>query len=120
QSHLPLLSALRLHRQEGRPQARRPARVDGGPRLRLLMSEAPPPAPELPYGVRLRVAYDGTTLCGYQRQPKVRTVQSELEHALARMGVQHSKLRGASRTDSGVHAEGNLVSFACDRQIPEV
>src|SRR5690606_177409 len=120
QPHVFVLPALRVHREGRLAQGRRSLRLDRRPRLRLLMSEGTLETPELPYGVRLRVAYDGTDLCGYQRQPKVRTVQSELEPALARMGVKHGKLRGASRTDSGVHAEGNLVSFACDRQIPTV
>ncbi len=75
--------------------------------------------PRLAYGVRLLVAYDGTDFHGWQAQPRVRTVQQTIEAALGSMGVETSRLRGASRTDAGVHALGQVVSFACDRELPE-
>ncbi|MEM1413819.1 MAG: tRNA pseudouridine(38-40) synthase TruA [Myxococcota bacterium] len=79
------------------------------------MPKAPP---ELPYGVRLKIAYDGTEFRGWQRQPKQRTVQATIEEALDAMGLRHSRLRGCSRTDAGVHAAGQIASFAVDREIP--
>lgn len=58
------------------------------------------------------VEYDGTDFCGYQRQAQYRTVQAELEAALQRLNkglpvVSHA----AGRTDSGVHALGQVVAF---------
>jgi len=69
------------------------------------------------HGVRLEVAYDGTDFAGWQRQPKQRTVQGTLEAALDRMKIARSAIYGASRTDSGVHAEGQICSFMTDRWI---
>jgi tRNA pseudouridine38-40 synthase len=69
------------------------------------------------HGVRLTLAYDGTEFAGFQRQPEARTVQGVLEVALQRI-TQHPVLtRGASRTDAGVHAEGQVVAFATDREL---
>jgi tRNA pseudouridine38-40 synthase len=70
------------------------------------------------HGVRLTLAYDGTEFAGFQRQPEARTVQGVLETALERI-TQHPVLtRGASRTDAGVHAEGQVVAFATSRELP--
>jgi tRNA pseudouridine38-40 synthase len=69
-------------------------------------------------GVRLTVAYDGTALAGFQRQPDVRTVQSELEAAIAHVTQHPVVVRGAGRTDAGVHAEGQVVAFDTERELP--
>ncbi|MEM9070186.1 MAG: tRNA pseudouridine(38-40) synthase TruA [Myxococcota bacterium] len=69
------------------------------------------------HGVRLKVAYDGTEFCGWQAQPNDRTVQGVVEDALTAMGLAHTRVRGCSRTDSGVHAEGQIAAFACNREI---
>jgi tRNA pseudouridine38-40 synthase len=69
----------------------------------------------------LRLAYDGTEFHGFARQPSqrgVRTVQGELERALARLYKQELPTRGASRTDAGVHARGQLVAFDPPFEIP--
>lgn len=59
---------------------------------------------------RLRMAYDGTNFRGYAVQPGVRTVQGELEAALERrLGPVTTVVAG--RTDAGVHARGQVVSF---------
>ncbi len=73
---------------------------------------------DLPFGIRLTIAYDGTAFAGWQVQPRQRTVQETIEEALTGMRLKHSKVRGASRTDSGVHAMGQVASVAIDRDIP--
>jgi tRNA pseudouridine38-40 synthase len=61
------------------------------------------------------VAYDGTDFQGFQRQADgIRTVQAVLEHALSEMGWRGSSLQAAGRTDSGVHARGQVISFELD------
>ena len=65
---------------------------------------------------RLLIAYDGTGFHGYARQPTVRTVQGELETALARLfGEVETSVAG--RTDRGVHATGQVVSFSSDDDV---
>jgi tRNA pseudouridine38-40 synthase len=66
----------------------------------------------------LRLAYDGTEFHGFARQTGVRTVQGELEAALARIYKQPIVTRGASRTDAGVHAHGQIVAFDPPFSIP--
>lgn len=66
----------------------------------------------------LRLAYDGTDFHGFARQTAVRTVQGELEAALARLYKQPISIRGASRTDAGVHAHGQIVAFDPPISIP--
>lgn len=65
--------------------------------------------------VLIRLAYDGTDFAGYQRQLSDRTVQSELEGALESLHGHFIPTVVAGRTDSGVHATGQHVSFASDR-----
>jgi tRNA pseudouridine38-40 synthase len=67
---------------------------------------------------RLTLAYDGTAYRGWQKQPDVRTVQGELEAALARVLGEKVMTAGAGRTDTGVHARGQVVSFKADTAIP--
>lgn len=69
---------------------------------------------------RLIIEYDGTHLAGFQRQDgtPVKTVQGELEAALARITKVPTPVRGASRTDAGVHALGQVVAFDLERPLP--
>lgn len=68
--------------------------------------------------IRLRVAYDGFELAGWQRQPAQRTVQGELERAVSEVAGAPIEVRGASRTDAGVHAEGQVAAFDSPRELP--
>jgi len=61
---------------------------------------------------RARVEYDGTDFSGFQVQPGARTVQGELEAALARIsGGSRVRIDAAGRTDAGVHAHGQVIAF---------
>src|SRR4051794_13061938 len=60
---------------------------------------------------KLTLAYDGTDFAGWQWQPKKRTLQGELEAAVERITGQPSKCLASGRTDAGVHALGQVVSF---------
>jgi tRNA pseudouridine38-40 synthase len=64
---------------------------------------------------RATVEYDGTEFAGFQLQPGARTVQGELEAALARLnGGIRQPVDGAGRTDAGVHAIGQVIAFGYD------
>ncbi|MDR1377872.1 MAG: tRNA pseudouridine(38-40) synthase TruA [Synergistaceae bacterium] len=58
-----------------------------------------------------QVAYVGTNYAGWQRQPKALGVQQVIEEALGHLSSEPVKVTGAGRTDSGVHAVGQVVSF---------
>jgi tRNA pseudouridine38-40 synthase len=60
--------------------------------------------------VKLTLHYDGAAFHGWQVQPESRTVQAELEAALSRLTSRHASVIGAGRTDSGVHATGQVAS----------
>ena len=64
------------------------------------------------------VEYDGTDFAGFQYQHQARTVQGVLEAAIAERTGQNLRLVGAGRTDAGVHALGQVVSFGCETRIP--
>ena len=57
------------------------------------------------------IEYDGTQYHGFQWQVGLPTIQSELEQAIRRFCGQSSRVMAASRTDAGVHAKGQVVSF---------
>ncbi|NOT34040.1 MAG: tRNA pseudouridine(38-40) synthase TruA [Candidatus Eisenbacteria bacterium] len=67
---------------------------------------------------RLDVAYDGTAFHGWQRQPGLRTVQGELERQLSEVLEEDVKTVGAGRTDTGVHAHGQVASFQSATRLP--
>jgi tRNA pseudouridine38-40 synthase len=68
--------------------------------------------------VRLDIEYDGTGFKGWAKQPGQRTVQQELETALETVLREPAELTVAGRTDTGVHAEGQVASFVTDAEVP--
>lgn len=58
------------------------------------------------------LAYDGTNFAGFQRQADARTVQGEVEAALVKLGWTQKVLLAAGRTDTGVHASGQVIAFS--------
>jgi tRNA pseudouridine38-40 synthase len=67
----------------------------------------------------LVLAYDGTEFHGWQVQPQRATVQGELRAAIARVTGEDVLPQGSGRTDAGVHATGQVASFALAAPIPE-
>ncbi len=68
--------------------------------------------------IRIFVAYDGTNYCGWQIQPNGITIEEKLNKALNRLTGEDIRVIGASRTDSGVHALGNVAVFDTESPIP--
>lgn len=71
-----------------------------------------------PQNWRLTLAYDGTDFRGWQVQPGGRTIQGELQAALERVTGETPLPQGSGRTDAGVHALGQVASFALRAPIP--
>ncbi|MEZ4653949.1 MAG: tRNA pseudouridine(38-40) synthase TruA [Candidatus Eisenbacteria bacterium] len=69
--------------------------------------------------LRVLVAYDGSGYHGWQVQPGLPTVQGEIESALSRITGQRTRVHGAGRTDTGVHALGQVASFTLTTRIPD-
>lgn len=68
--------------------------------------------------IGLVVAYDGTNYCGWQTQPNGITVQGVLNETLSELLGEKIETIGASRTDAGVHAMGNVAVFDTNTRIP--
>ena len=68
--------------------------------------------------IKLTVAYDGTNYCGWQIQPNGITIEEVLNQKLSRLTGEEIHVIGASRTDSGVHALGNIAVFDTNSTIP--
>ena len=67
----------------------------------------------------IKIAYDGSKFYGFQRLNEDRSVQKELEDALKVINKKEVLIKGAGRTDRGVHANGQYVSFKLDISIDE-
>lgn len=68
--------------------------------------------------VKLTVAYDGTNYCGWQVQPNGLAVQEVLNRCLSEFLGTKTEVIGASRTDAGVHALGNVAVFDTEARMP--
>ena len=68
--------------------------------------------------IKLVVSYDGTAYCGWQLQPNGVTIEEVLNQALSSLLKEDIQVIGASRTDSGVHAMGNVAVFDTESRIP--
>lgn len=68
--------------------------------------------------IRLVIAYDGTDFHGWQRQPHTTTIQEVLEAHITRIAGEKVKLAGSGRTDTGVHAAGQVANFKTACPIP--
>jgi tRNA pseudouridine38-40 synthase len=77
------------------------------------MSEAPATR-----NLRLTIEYDGTDFSGWQRQIGQRTVQGLLEEKVHELLAETVEVRGAGRTDAGVHAEGQVANLSLQSRIP--
>ncbi|MUV38115.1 tRNA pseudouridine(38-40) synthase [Lentibacillus sp. JNUCC-1] len=70
--------------------------------------------------LKCTISYDGAGFNGYQIQPGQRTVQGELEHALYRMHKKNPiRVMASGRTDTGVHAKGQVIHFISPLTMPE-
>ena len=70
--------------------------------------------------IKITVDYDGTEYCGWQLQENTgATIQNKLEQAVSRLNKTQTRVHGAGRTDSGVHAHGQVANFELKVPIPE-
>ncbi len=67
---------------------------------------------------RCVIEYDGTAFHGWQFQPGLRTVCGEVETTLSGLFAEPVKVTAAGRTDTGVHATGQVISFDAERRFP--
>ena len=70
--------------------------------------------------IKLVLEYDGTNYHGWQTQPNLPTIQDTIEDALAKLTQTPIQIIGAGRTDTGVHAEGQVANFQTDARMPVV
>jgi tRNA pseudouridine38-40 synthase len=68
--------------------------------------------------IKLIVSYDGTNYCGWQIQPNGVTIEEVLNNTISELTNEEIKIIGASRTDAGVHALGNVAVFDTETTIP--
>ena len=69
--------------------------------------------------IKITLEYDGSQFHGWQRQKRDRTIQAEVEAALYQIMGGQITVIGSGRTDSGVHALGQVASFLCDTRLED-
>ena len=68
--------------------------------------------------IKLTIEYDGTNYHGWQIQPNAITIQAAIQDALAKITKARTQIIGAGRTDTGVHAAGQVANFHTHSQMP--
>ena len=68
--------------------------------------------------IKLTIEYDGTNYHGWQIQPNVITIQKVIQDALTKLTKTRTQITGAGRTDSGVHAAGQVANFSTPARMP--
>ncbi len=68
--------------------------------------------------IKIIVEYEGTAYCGWQYQQNVPTIQGELEQAIYRLTGETVRVTAAGRTDTGVHARGQVANFSIEKNLP--
>lgn len=71
-----------------------------------------------PRNIKITIAYDGTDYVGWQVQPNGPTIQAAIEKALKKLTGETRRVMGSGRTDSGVHAVGQVAAFQTESSIP--
>lgn len=84
----------------------------------MIRREAGAPEQRALRRIKAVVQYDGTSFAGFQRQAGGRTVQAVLEQALGGLLGHSVTVKASGRTDSGVHARGQVISFVTDTGVP--
>jgi tRNA pseudouridine38-40 synthase len=70
--------------------------------------------------VKLTVSYDGTNFYGFQHQNNLRTIEDDLKNAISKIANEEIVIHCAGRTDTGVHAEGQVINFhTTQKKLPE-
>ncbi|RCK76575.1 MAG: tRNA pseudouridine synthase A [Ignavibacteriae bacterium] len=69
------------------------------------------------HNIKLKIEYDGTEYVGWQFQPNGKNIQNEIEKCLKQILQEEITLIGAGRTDSGVHARGQVANFKTNKTI---
>ena len=69
--------------------------------------------------IKLTIEYDGTNYHGWQVQPNGVTIQAVIQTALTTLTKAETQIVGAGRTDTGVHAAGQVANFHTNSQMPE-
>ena len=68
--------------------------------------------------IKVTIEYDGTNYHGWQIQPNAITIQAAIQDALAKITKTQTQIIGAGRTDTGVHAAGQVANFHTHSQMP--